>query len=347
MRAVSAASTTADPAANSWAINDPVIRLRLFGADRVFELSSLERWIIGSSAECSIRLDDPSGRVSRRHAELRRDRDAWSLQDLRSTNGTRQNREDRRTFQLAPGDEIELGGVTLIAESRRSIALHQLLRRLLGWSMPRLGEVDRAFREVREMAHIRAALILRGEGSFAGVARRLHGLTLPDRPFVVLGPDESAAQALDRAPGGMIYVEARDLPPDLDQLAAGIRDPEARIRLVVCADRTEATAELAMMIPRIATVWIPRVTDRKDELDPLIEAYGRDAVAALGATDLGFRPHDLKWVRGSGLETLAELEEVTHRLVALRNWGVTAGAERLGITHGALSRWARRRKIPT
>ena len=46
-------------------------------------------------------------------------------------------------------------------------------------------------------------------------------------------------------------------------------------------------------------------------------------------------------------EPLAEIETGTRRLVALRNWGVTGGAERLGITHGALSRWAKRRKIPT
>jgi len=55
----------------------------------------------------------------------------------------------------------------------------------------------------------------------------------------------------------------------------------------------------------------------------------------------------VEWVRASGVATLAELEEMARRLVAIRNWGVTHGAERLGITHGALSRWAQRRKIPT
>jgi hypothetical protein len=347
VKAVSASSTNADPAAIAWAINDLVTRLRLFGTERVFELSSEERWVLGASAECSIRLDDPSGRISRRHAELVRDRDSWSVQDLKSMNGIRQNREDRKEFQLAPGDEMELGGVTLIAESRRSIALHQMLRRLLGWSTARLGEVDRAFREVREMAHIRAALILRGEGSLAGVARRLHDLTLPDRPFVVLRPDNTVVQALELAANGMLYAEARDLPADLVQLAAGLLVPEARIRFVVCADSIDATAKLARMIPRIATIRIPPVTERKDEIDQLLEAYGRDAAEALGTNDLGFRPHDLKWIRTSAIRTLDEIEVVTHRLVALRNWGVTAGAERLGITHGALSRWARRRKIPT
>jgi pSer/pThr/pTyr-binding forkhead associated (FHA) protein len=319
----------------------------MFGSERVFELAPAERWLLGSSAECSIRLADPLGRVSRWHAELRRERDVWTAHDLRSTNGIKQNREDRRSFQLAPGDELGLGGITLIAESRRSIALHQLLRRLLGYAVSRLDEVDRAFREVRELAHVRAALLLRGEGSLLGTARRLHRSTLQDRPFVVLDPHESADEALDRAAGGMLFTPASLLPEDLRPLVAGLRDPEARVRFVVAADSAEATAKLATMMPRIATVWIPPIAERRDEIDLLIEAYGRDAMMELGAQELGFRPNDLKWIRGTGLHTHDEIEEVTHRLVALRNWGVTAGADRLGITHGALSRWARRRRIST
>src|SRR5689334_8553262 len=114
--------TNADPTATGWAINDPVIRLRPFGSVEVLvDLESSERWILGASPECSLRLDDPSGRVSRRHAVVMREGEIWTMLDLGSTNGIRVNREDRRTFQLAPGDEIELGGITLIAESSRSM----------------------------------------------------------------------------------------------------------------------------------------------------------------------------------------------------------------------------------
>ncbi|HWU87065.1 MAG TPA: hypothetical protein VN253_07310, partial [Kofleriaceae bacterium] len=91
----------------------------------------------------------------------------------------------------------------------------------------------------------------------------------------------------------------------------------------------------------------PPIAERQNELDLLIEVYGDDAVAELGAPELGFRPHDYEWIRASGIATLDDIEEVTRRLVAMRNWGVTTGAARLGITHGALSRWARRRRIPT
>jgi pSer/pThr/pTyr-binding forkhead associated (FHA) protein len=344
---VADARTKADPAAKGWMIDDPVVRFRHFGSEQVIDLAASDRWGLGSSAECSIRLDDPSGRVSRRHAALAREGETWTMQDLGSTNGLRQNREDRRVFQLAPGDEIELGGITLIAESRRSVELHELLRRLLGWSAARLGEVDRALRMVREMANLRAALILRGEGPLHGVARRLHGVTLGDRPFVVLGGKERGEAGLDRAVNGMICVDARALPRDIHQVIAGFRMPDLRLRLMAFADSVSAAAEIATLIPRIATIWLPPLAERADELDRLLEAYGRDAVAELGAPDLGFRPHDLEWVRARGVKTLDEAEEVTHRLVALRSWGVAGGAKRLGITHSALSRWARRRKIPT
>ncbi len=340
-------STNADPTATGWAINDPVIRFRVLGSERVFDLAASDRWMLGSAPDCSLQLEDPSGRVSRRHAVADREGEIWTMHDLGSTNGLRQNREERRSFQLAAGDEIELGGITLLAESCHSMALHDLLRRWLGWSTARLGEADRALREVREMANLRATLILRGEGSLAGVARRLHRATLGARPFVMLGPADSGLQGLDRAIGGILCVDARGLPRDMRLVIVNLRTPDTRVRLVVCADSSEATAEVASMISRIVTISIPPVAEREDEIERLLEAYGLDAVEDLGADFAGFRPHDLERVRASGVATLVEIEDVARRLVALRNWGVSGGAKRLGITHGALSRWARRRRIPT
>ena len=52
----------------------------------------------------------------------------------------------------------------------------------------------------------------------------------------------------------------------------------------------------------------------------------------LGANEIGLRPRDRDRVRASA--TIDELEEAARRLVALRNWGVTDGAAKLGITHG-------------
>jgi hypothetical protein len=60
-----------------------------------------------------------------------------------------------------------------------------------------------------------------------------------------------------------------------------------------------------------------------------------------------FREHEMSWIRASGPTCLEDIETIALRVVALRNWGVNGGAENLGISHAALSRWASRRKIPT
>jgi pSer/pThr/pTyr-binding forkhead associated (FHA) protein len=52
-------------------------------------------------------LDDPN--VSRRHAEVRREEDGWSVHDLGSTNGIKLNGHRSRGGRLSPGDEITLG----------------------------------------------------------------------------------------------------------------------------------------------------------------------------------------------------------------------------------------------
>src|SRR5262249_42053490 len=147
----------------------------------------------------------------------------WTVADLGSTNGLRVNGNDRRSSQVVPGDEIALGGITLIAESRRSMELHDLLQRWLGWSTTRRGEVDRALREVREMATLRTVLILRGAGPLVEVARRLHRVTLGDRPFVFFGPNVCGEQTLDRAANGTLCVNARRLPRDIQALIANLR----------------------------------------------------------------------------------------------------------------------------
>ena len=44
-------------------------------------------------------------------------------------------------------------------------------------------------------------------GGLVGVARRLHRLTLGDRPFIPLGRNE---HAFDRARNGTLYIDARE-----------------------------------------------------------------------------------------------------------------------------------------
>jgi hypothetical protein len=341
-------STNAD-GGSGWAIDDAVHRLREWGGERSFALPAppVDDWIIGSGPACSLQLYDPSGRVSRRHAQLVRNGAVWTLRDLDSRNGIRQDGERRGSFQLAPGVEIELGGIRLVAESARLLALRALLGRLIGWSPADAAEVDRALTGVRWMATQRAALILSGDGDLVGSARRVHAHALGvEHPCVVATAATGLAELAPRDDGTLVLVAA-ELPRRIADLARDLRIPGARKRVIVVAREPSAAAAVATLLGPTCPVPVPPISQRRPELARLLAEYAQDAAAALGARDPGFREHEHQWLGTLELATHEEIEAVTYRLVALRNWGVTAGAAKLGISHVALSRWARRRRIPT
>lgn len=343
----SGVSTKADPGATGWAIRDPVISVRLRGHERSWPLDVAARSVAGTATECAIHLPDGDG-VSRTHAAFERDGDTILVSDLGSTNGTRQDGEDRASFALSPGMEVELGRTRLIAESRRSLLLRDLLRRLIGAHPTKLPHVDDALQSVRQMAHLRSCLVIHGAGSMAGTARRLHRLVLgDDRPLSIHARRESGVVAVDRARDGMLFLDAEHLPADLHHVLVSFRLPEWRTRLVIGAENDKVASQLATKIPSIASFAIPPLAARADDLEPLLLAYANDAVAELHAPGTGLRPHDLQWIREHGVETLEDIDELMTRLVAVRNWGVSGGATRVGQTHGALSKYLRRRNIPT
>lgn len=63
--------------------------------------------VIGRSDDCDVVLDDVT--VSRRHAEVVRDDNAWQLRDLGSLNGTYVNRDRIDDVTLTGGDEVQIG----------------------------------------------------------------------------------------------------------------------------------------------------------------------------------------------------------------------------------------------
>jgi len=67
--------------------------------------------LVGRAQDADLRLDPRRDRVvSKRHAELRRDGDAWVLRDLESRNGTFVNGSRvRGPVRLSPGDTIRFG----------------------------------------------------------------------------------------------------------------------------------------------------------------------------------------------------------------------------------------------
>jgi len=65
------------------------------------------RTLIGRSPECDIFLDDVT--VSRRHAELLREGETFTIHDLGSLNGTYVNRRRIETVVLEDDDEVQIG----------------------------------------------------------------------------------------------------------------------------------------------------------------------------------------------------------------------------------------------
>jgi len=70
--------------------------------------------VIGRSREADVVVDDPN--VSRRHAQVRREGDAWVMRDMGSTNGVKVNGRRVEEAVLAPGDELTIGKSRLVFE---------------------------------------------------------------------------------------------------------------------------------------------------------------------------------------------------------------------------------------
>jgi hypothetical protein len=68
--------------------------------------------VIGRLSTTDVVLSDPN--VSRRHAELRRDGDTWTVVDLGSTNGTMVNGKLAKENRLSDGDKISFGSSELV-----------------------------------------------------------------------------------------------------------------------------------------------------------------------------------------------------------------------------------------
>jgi hypothetical protein len=71
--------------------------------------ANAETLTVGRSRECDVVLGEET--VSRFHAELRHDHDAWMVRDLDSTNGTWLNGSRVREARVSRGDVLALGGL--------------------------------------------------------------------------------------------------------------------------------------------------------------------------------------------------------------------------------------------
>ena len=341
-------STSTDLNAKArWRIDDPVIRLRVWGSERVYRLPDPPvEWTLGSAATCQLRLRDRAAQISREHAKLVPLAGGWTIHDLKSKNGLWLDGVRRLEQPLTPGLEIGIGELCLIAESRQLIALRALLCRLLGFGADRQNHVDEALRSLREWAAHRVSLVLLGDGNLATVAQQLHTATLVEgAPFVACGKQDSGMAALQAAGAGTLW--APRLPRDFAAVAASLREMDNHARLMLHAQSARDAARAAITLARPAFVELPSFTARHAELERILQECADDAAVALGARATGVTPNDLERLVRLKYRGFAALEATVRRVVALRVWGVSRGADRLDISHVALSRWARRRKLTT
>jgi Protein of unknown function (DUF3662)/FHA domain len=102
------AAVTAEEAERLGLAHEPPAAVLLDG--RRHELTK-RRLVIGRSRDCDLTLDDPN--VSRRHAEIRQENDAYFVVDLGSTNGIEVNGSRVEQAALEHGDQIVLGRTSL------------------------------------------------------------------------------------------------------------------------------------------------------------------------------------------------------------------------------------------
>jgi hypothetical protein len=106
-----------DAEAGSGALRGPALVVRSGGgiAGQTFHPGDGQT-LIGRSPECDIFLDDVT--VSRRHAELVKEGDTFTIRDLGSLNGTYVNRRRIESTVLEDDDELQIGKYRLTFRAR-------------------------------------------------------------------------------------------------------------------------------------------------------------------------------------------------------------------------------------
>ena len=341
----------------SWRIRDAVIRLREHSTDRVYGLPVPPvACRMGTASDLQLQLHDPSGTVSREHAELvpvEVDGERlWKVHDLRSKNGLCCDGEPLWAFVLRPGLEVRLGSLRLIAESMELIGLLSFVRRCLGWVAERQEHVDQALQSLRDWAAQRAELVIVGDGDLQPVVRRLHNLVIgADVSFTWYEPAEGAtdaAAAVKTAATGTLCVEMRR-QADAVAVVERVRGIEymGRPQLVLCTADLASAATIKGSLERPAVIHVPPLASRASELEDIVQEYAREIAREQRLPGPGFTMQDLEQLAALPLRSLAEVEDTALRLIMLRTWGLRMGAARLGIDHSSLRAWAQRRKLET
>jgi hypothetical protein len=298
--------------------------------------------------------------VSREHAELvpidligGGGEVVWKVYDRASKNGLCCDGEQLRACVLRPGLEVRLGSLRLIAESKELVELLSFVRRCLGWAPERQEDVDQALQSLRDWAAQRTELIVVGDGDLRPVLRRWHDLVIgEDVPFTWCKPGAAtdAAAVVKKAATGTLGIDTMERQGEALAIVERVHAMEhvARPQLVLCtADPTSPVASLKARLARPAVIQVPPLASRASELMDILQEYACEVARARGLPEPRLADQDLEQLSSWPYRSLADVEDDVLRLVMLRTWGVRAGAARLGMSHGSLSRWAHKRGLRT
>ncbi|HEX4420482.1 MAG TPA: FHA domain-containing protein [Kofleriaceae bacterium] len=319
-------------------LSDAVIGLRELGTRGVSPIRQLSN------------ADDPMSQEVRIEFE----NGHWRIRDLTGLAGLRNDGVSTTEIVLTAGTEISLGGLTLIAESPRTISLRQYCARLLGWKDNDLISIDRAMRAIRSWMLRRTPLLLRGEGDMMLVAQALHRqLFGPNSPFIasdrrrhnlpatVRGPANIAdgMTALQEANSGTLCVRERRLPAEFRSLMENFRRRENRARMTICVGRIEHS-----WILNNEMIAIPTLSSRSDEIDRIIDEYLQDAASVLDVHSVQVEPSDIQWIRRASAQSIPDIEKGAMRMTAIRaSRTIKQASDMLGMSGVSLIRWLRRR----
>lgn len=344
-------ATKTDPG-TEWDVSDHVQWLGRWGRDESEDIKlpadAIGELVFGASSSAAIRIDnDP--KVSKTHARIVGQGAMWSIEDLKSRNGTWIDSVRCETSFLRPGTVIRIGDTRFIAFSERLAALRELLRRWIGWGDEHRSDVDRALRSVRKAFTARSPLILFGQDGLTPVAARLHREVLSKAPFVVAQDERELEHASLGVQRGALCV-------------ASIRDPRAfaksfkrlheRIpRIIVCALSSDETTNIVDELENVdietaVRVRVPPLATRKQELPRILRGYAHEFETSLDMVST-YTDEDIAMLARWPYGKYAEIEFDAPRLVVLRGspQNIRAGSPILERSPSAFSRWAKRRGL--
>jgi hypothetical protein len=334
-------------------LTDDVLRVRQWGTvqARVLPTSMAKVLSVGSAKTSWLYLYDSEDRVSAHHGDFFRQDGKWMMRDAGSTNGIVVDGRNCAQFILEPGQVIHIGGVTLVAESYLSMAVHAYLSRVIGWS--NLLAVDLAMRALRIATMRETALVLRGADNLVSIARELHCRAVGvERPFVVCAPTQSnrgdpggivSENGILTTRGGMSGLRtARDgslcvfhdrLPRDYVSVMRRFHDPDTRVMLIMCA-------KSGVPINGVIPIEIPPLASRTSELRRIVEEYIQDAKVTFGAEHSELPANYVDWIINNETKSLVHIERATQRLVALREGeSVYSASKLIGVSRQSMATW--------